>query len=55
MLLTEYHCIELENVTVNTLEWLSNTFGPVGDRWFYFNNKLYFKNERDYFWFELNT
>jgi hypothetical protein len=51
----EYHCVELGYINLAVVEWLTEKFGPVGDRWFHFLNKIYFKNEKDYFWFELNT
>jgi hypothetical protein len=33
--------------------WCLETFGPPGHRWFYRPGKFYFKNNKDYMWFEL--
>ena len=33
--------------------WCLETFGPPGNRWFFKNYKFYFKNQKDYVWFEL--
>ena len=51
----EYNCIEVDHVSASTLVWLVETFGPAGKRWFHYNNKIYFRNEKDYMWFELAT
>jgi hypothetical protein len=53
--LIEYHCVEVEYVPTSTLIWLVETFGPAGSRWWHWNNKIYFRDEQDYFWFELAT
>jgi len=31
------------------------TFGPAGTRWWHNNNKIYFRDEKDWMWFELRT
>lgn len=51
----EYHCVEVDKVPTNILAWMVETFGPMGSRWFYHNHKIYFRDEKDYFWFELRT
>jgi hypothetical protein len=50
-----YDVIEVEQVTTELIEFLNKTFGPPGLRWFYRNSKIYFRDERDYMWFELAT
>jgi hypothetical protein len=37
----------------NAYNWCLETFGSPGNRWFYRNNQFYFKNQKDYVWFEL--
>ena len=51
----EYHVVELSTIPRNLREWMTENFGPEQDRWFLWHNKIYFKEERDYFWFELKT
>jgi hypothetical protein len=51
----EYHCVEVNTVPTNILVWLVETFGPAGDRWWHVNNKIYFREEKDWMWFELRT
>ena len=51
----EYHCVEVDGIPTSILVWLVDTFGPAGKRWFHYNNKIYFYNEKDYIWFELRT
>lgn len=51
----EYHVVELSTMPSNLFEWMEENFGPSGQRWFIRHNKIYFKHERDYFWFELKT
>ena len=51
----EYHVVELGSMPSNLREWLAENFGPYGERWFINHNKIYFRNERDYIWFELKT
>ena len=48
----DYHVVEVNNVGY-IYEWLVETFGPAGKRWFSTNNKIYFRDERDWMWFEL--
>ena len=51
----EYHCVEVNQVTTSVLVWMVETFGPAGKRWWHHNNKIYFRDERDWMWFELAT
>ena len=50
--LIEYHVVEVNDRTL-IHDWLVETFGRQGDRWFYNSNKIYFKDEKDWMWFEL--
>jgi hypothetical protein len=50
-----YHCVEVAKVTKEMTNWLQITFGPMGDRWFQHNKRIYFKHEKDWMWFELST
>jgi hypothetical protein len=50
----EYHVVEV-NSTAPIYTWLVETFGPAGQRWFSTNNKIYFRDEKDWMWFELRT
>lgn len=52
----EYSVIEIDGDPrgmANAYNWCIDTFGPPGNRWFRLNRKLYFKHEKDYFWFEM--
>ena len=49
-----YHVVEVNNVSI-VYEWLIETFGPAGTRWFTTNSKIYFRDEKDWMWFELAT
>jgi hypothetical protein len=51
----EYTVVEVTGVPADIYNWLTSTFGPAGSRWFYHQNKIYFRDERDYTWFELST
>jgi hypothetical protein len=51
----EYYCVHVDRVSTDVLVWMVETFGPAGDRWFHYNNKIYFKEPKDYVWFELRT
>ena len=51
----EYHCVEVDQVTTGVIVWMVETFGPAGSRWWHMNNKIYFRDERDWIWFELRT
>jgi hypothetical protein len=53
MVMNEYTGILVDNVPTNVLVWLVDTYGPMGQRWFVVNNTIYFKDPKDYFWFEL--
>ena len=50
----EYHVVEINDRTL-IHDWLVDTFGPAGSRWFYNSNKIYFRDERDWLWFEIRT
>jgi hypothetical protein len=51
----EYHAVEVDGIPTTLLVWLVDTFGPAGRRWFHYNNKIYFYEEKDWMWFELAT
>jgi hypothetical protein len=51
----EYHVVEVTGVPADIYNWLTDTFGQAGPRWFYRNNKIYFRDEKDWMWFELAT
>lgn len=51
----EYHVIEVIDQPNNLYECLEDWFGPAGYRWFMVHNKIYFRDSRDYVWFELKT
>jgi hypothetical protein len=52
----EYHVVEISSWPHNLEEWLTDKFGPPGTRWFVNRyNKIYFRDERDWMWFELST
>ncbi len=48
-----YDVVELESITLDLIEWLNKSFGPPGARWWISNYKVYFRDERDYVWFEM--
>jgi hypothetical protein len=50
----EYHVVEVNDVSI-IYKWLIETFGPAGKRWFSSNTKIYFRDEKDWMWFELRT
>jgi len=50
----EYHVVEVNDRTI-IHNWLVETFGRPGQRWFCNGNKIYFRDERDWMWFELRT
>jgi hypothetical protein len=49
----EYECVQVDKLPSYVLQWLHETYGPSGDRWFYVNNSIFFKNNKDCIWFEL--
>jgi hypothetical protein len=49
-----YHVVEVNDVMF-VYDWLVETFGPAGKRWFTSNTKIYFRDERDWMWFEMAT
>jgi len=50
----EYTVVEINDRTL-VHDWLVESFGNPGIRWFYNGNKIYFRDERDWMWFELST
>ena len=50
----EYHVVEVNDRTL-IHNWLVETFGRSGQRWFCNGNKIYFRDEQDWMWFELRT
>ena len=50
----EYHVVKINDRTL-IHDWLVETFGLPGSRWFHYNNKIYFRDEKDWMWFELAT
>ena len=51
----EYHVVEVDAITTGVIVWMVEKFGPVGKRWWHHNNKIYFRDEKDWMWFELST
>lgn len=49
----EYDVIEVEPMTTELIDDLVKTFGPQGPRWFVHGQKIYFRDPKDYFWFEM--
>jgi hypothetical protein len=52
----DYSVIEVEGNThgiAAAYDWCVEIFGSPGNRWFYKNNQFYFKNHKDYMWFEI--
>jgi len=50
----EYTVVEINDRTL-VHDWLVESFGDPSTRWFYNGNKIYFRDERDWMWFELRT
>jgi hypothetical protein len=48
-----YDVVELENITLELIEFLNKTFGPPSPRWWISNYRVYFRDQKDYIWFEL--
>jgi hypothetical protein len=48
-----YDVVELESITLELIDWLNTSFGPPGPRWWISNYKVYFRDEKDYVWFEM--
>ena len=55
MLEHTYDVVEVDQITTELITMLNETFGPPGPRWWISNYKIYFRDERDYIWFELKT
>lgn len=51
----EYDVVEVDKITSELFQFLNKTFGPPGPRWWFSNNKIYFRDEKDWMWFELAT
>lgn len=52
----EYSVLEVggdKQGIANAYNWCLDTFGTPGQRWFFYSNKFYFRDEKDYFWFEM--
>lgn len=52
----EYIALEVEgsrDTINNAYNWCFDNFGVPGNRWFFMNNKFYFKQPKDLTWFEL--
>jgi len=50
-----YDVVEVDRITTELVEFLNKSFGPPGARWWISHYKIYFRDERDYIWFELAT
>jgi len=50
-----YDVVEVDQITTELIEYLNETFGPAGPRWWISNYKIYFRDERDWLWFEIAT
>jgi len=50
----EYTVVEVNDRTL-IYDWLIESFGRPGKRWFCVGNKIYFRDEKDWMWFELGT
>jgi hypothetical protein len=44
----EYHVIELERLTTELIEWLNESFGPPGERWWINHYRIYFRDSKDH-------
>lgn len=49
----EYDVVEVGPLTTTVMIELEKTFGKQGKRWFINNNRIYFRDSKDYFWFEI--
>ncbi len=50
----EFNIVHTTGINEEVLHWLISTFGHTDEgRWFIINRSIYFKNERDWIWFEL--
>jgi hypothetical protein len=50
----EFNIVHTTGISEEVLHWLIDTFGHTDKgRWFIVNRSIYFKNERDWMWFEL--
>jgi hypothetical protein len=50
-----YDVVEVDRITTELVDFLNKSFGPPGPRWWISSYKIYFRDERDWMWFELAT
>jgi len=50
-----YDVVEVDQITTELIDFLNKSFGPPGQRWWISSYKIYFRDPRDYTWFELAT
>jgi hypothetical protein len=50
-----YDVVEVDQITTELIDFLNNNFGPPGARWWISSYKIYFRDEKDWMWFELAT
>lgn len=48
-----YDVVEVDQITTELIDFLNNNFGPPGPRWWISSYKIYFRDEKDWMWFEL--
>lgn len=48
-----YEVFEVEGDIDWALNWCDRNFGSSGNRWFYYNNKFYFRSKKDSLLFDL--
>ena len=48
-----YDVVEVDKITTELIDFLNKTFGPPGPRWWISSYKIYFRDPKDYTWFEL--
>lgn len=55
MLEHTYDVVEVDQITTELIDFLNKSFGPPGPRWWISSYKIYFRDEKDWMWFELAT
>jgi len=55
MLEHTYDVVEVDQITTELIDFLNKSFGPPGSRWWISSYKIYFRDEKDWMWFELAT
>ena len=50
-----YDVVEVDRITTELIDFLNKSFVPPVQRWWIRSYKIYFRDERDYIWFELAT